>query len=180
MVRSPVLRYPNDDYLLALGEAVVNFGIVELSVVAFVDHRKPGFHATSYDLTAGQIMNELIDAVKGDDKLTQFALYCQNLAIIRNTLLHARPVNEEVGEAAFLRYAGKEGFHEFQMSDIEQFSELCMPVIMFFNDWAEYMIDRGHDLLNYDAFIAKMEPLLKKWDEAAKKKQAKLAIKTGG
>ena len=162
MTRLPDLKYPSDDYLLALGEAVFNFGLVELGVVHYVDHRVPGFAAASYDMTAVPIMKRFQELATDDPELEKLADAAVDLAIIRNTLLHARPVADP-GSEPRLSYAGKEGAHEYHREDIAQFSIACISVAKFFGDWASDVVESGGKLTDEKTFEEEIIKRIEKW-----------------
>jgi hypothetical protein len=167
--RVPNLSYPDDAYLLAIGEAVFNFGLIEMSVVHYLDYHEPGFAAKSYDMTAVPIMEKFASFAKARADLNTLSSALIKLAVLRNTLLHSRPVGEP-GKVPRIGYAGKEGAHEFKLADIQQFSRSCAAACQFFDQWALAVSQDGAMPFDEAAFMANILPMIERWSKRLKKK----------
>ena len=172
MTRFPGILYPDNHYLLAVGEAVFHYGLLEIGVVHFIDCKQPGFHANSYDMTAVPIMQKLreLAEVERDEQLQKLGEASYKLAILRNILLHARPVADE-GQQPLLGYAGREGVHHFSLDDIQRFSKLCGPVLSFFSNWAIQVTDGRRQLTDFEEFEKQITPLMEKWKRRAERRR---------
>lgn len=172
MRRLPEGEYPTDEYLLAVGEAVFNFGLIEMSSVAYIEKIDPGFSVISYSMTAIPIADKFIEVTKDRPELLILGNSYREIAVVRNILLHARPIKTDDGEI-LLSYAGREGVYTLSLEDLYEFSGHCVPIIAFFSDWAHGIAVDGAIPLDEVAFEAELIKVLPKWKLHAERRAAR-------
>jgi hypothetical protein len=94
-------RWPECDpeYIEALGRAVYNFAVLEISVVWIVEHFKPGYLGEygAQEKTAGTLAGEFTEVTqltKGHAAVADLTANSESFALLkerRNKLLHANP-----------------------------------------------------------------------------------------
>ncbi len=161
--------YPDADYMMAIGEALFNFQMVEQGAVAYVEKIEAGFYAESFDLTAGVIMERFKKVFATDQERTGFADNLILLASHRNALFHARAA-ADLGEVPVLTYFGREGSKIWDLGAIHEFSTECARHGEIFNRHFDYLSEPGSDLIDSEKFAADIASRVQKWKRYREKK----------